>query len=121
MTVLLKPLSESLAMPIAALQNFTTAAAKRCFSKIWNGLGTELELKESRENFARSIFEYLVAIILQMFFSNGLVILNIPQNYRPPMAAQKGSRARSSRIPADWPIDVTDASRRVLIRGMHDN
>jgi hypothetical protein len=45
MTVLLKPLSESLAMPIAALQNFTTAAAKRCFSKIWSGLGTELEFK----------------------------------------------------------------------------
>ena len=37
------------------------------------------------------------------------------------MAAQKGSRARSSRIPADLPVDVMDASRRVLIRGMHDN
>jgi len=37
------------------------------------------------------------------------------------MAAQKGSRARSSRIPADLPIDVMDASRRILIRGMHDN
>ena len=39
----------------------------------------------------------------------------------PRMAAQKGSRARSSRIPADLLIDVTDASRRVLVRGMHDN
>ena len=37
------------------------------------------------------------------------------------MAAQKGSRARSSRIPADLPVDVMDASRRILIRGMHDN
>jgi hypothetical protein len=37
------------------------------------------------------------------------------------MAAQKGSRARSSRIPVDLPVDVMDASRRILIRGMHDN
>jgi hypothetical protein len=27
----------------------------------------------------------------------------------------------SSRIPADLPVDVMDASRRILIRGMHDN
>lgn len=37
----------------------------------------------------------------------------------PP--TKKGSRARSSRIPADLPVDVMDASRRILIRGMHDN
>jgi hypothetical protein len=40
------------------------------------------------------------------------------------MATQKGSRARSSRILADLPIevsiDITDAQRG-LIRGMHDN
>ena len=104
MTVLLKPLSESLAMPIAALQNSTTAAAKRCFSKIWSGLGTELEFKESRENFARSILSASLRLFFRCFLTD--LILNIPR-----MAAQKGSRARSSRIRADWPIDVTDASR----------
>jgi hypothetical protein len=37
----------------------------------------------------------------------------------PP--TKKSSRARSSRIPADLPIDAMDARRRILIRGMLDN
>ena len=115
MTVLLKPLSESLAMPIAALQNSTTAAAKRCFSKIWSGLGTELEFKESRENFARSILTCLVAIILQMF-SNGLNPEYPPDGRSERQSGQEqpypGRLAyRLLRMPAG----------RVLIRGMHDN
>ena len=68
---------------------------------------------------AQKTFDLISSAEKELFWIENT--LNISQNYRPRMAAQKGSRARSSRIPADLPMDVTNASRRVLIRGMHDN
>ena len=55
-------------------------------------------------------------LLFRCFLTN--LILSIPR-----MAAQKGSRARSSRIPADLPIEVSlnYGCQRGLIRGMHDN
>ena len=64
---------------------------------------------------AQKTFDLISSAEKELFWIENT--LNIPQNYRPRMAAQKGSRARSSRIPADLPVDFMDASRRVLIRG----
>jgi hypothetical protein len=54
---------------------------------------------------AQKTFDLISSAEKELFWIENT--LNIPQNYRPRMA---GSRARSSRIPADLPIDVTDAS-----------
>ena len=44
---------------------------------IWSGLGTELEFKESRENFARSILSASLRLFFRCFLTD--LILNIPR------------------------------------------